>query len=185
MNVFVIGENKCPYRSAREQCDKHVVKMPTESAQMLSTAHRILDGELKPRPSVSGKRIVKYWELPDEREDILYKAVHPAHPCTVWTMESDANYRWHVEHFYALCEEYELRYERVHGAKKLLPVLQNLPNNTPKGSLTQFPLAMKSNPECMFPDDPVKSYRMFYHTKQERFKMTWKHGRVPDWFHAA
>ena len=39
MNIFVT--DVCPEISARTQCDKHVVKMVLESAQMLSTAWRI------------------------------------------------------------------------------------------------------------------------------------------------
>ena len=35
MNIFAINEN--PIVAAQEQCDKHVVKMIVESAQMLST----------------------------------------------------------------------------------------------------------------------------------------------------
>ena len=35
--------------------------------------------------------------------------------------------------------------------------------------MTPFKLAMGSNPECIF-EDAVKSYRAFYHTKQDRFK---------------
>ena len=44
MNIFLLSEN--PYEAAVQQCDKHIVKMVTESAQMLSTAHRLLDGEM-------------------------------------------------------------------------------------------------------------------------------------------
>ena len=183
MNIFVIGEDGCPYKSAKEQCDKHVVKMPTESGQMLSTVHRLLDGELQTRPSVSGKRMVKYWRLNDEREDVLYKAVHMYHPCTVWTMESDANYRWHWQHLYALCKEYTFRYGKTHAVEtKLLSVLQKTPKNIPQGPLSPFKLAMQSNPECMFPSDPVKSYRLFYKTKRDRFSMTWKERTTPTWF---
>jgi hypothetical protein len=183
MNIFVIGEQACPYLSARDQCDKHVVKMPTESGQMLSTVHRILDGKETRRLSKSGKTMSKYWELPDEREEILYKAVHPNHPSTLWTMESDANYRWHWEHLYALCKEYTSRYGKVHSVEtRLLSKLKTPPQNIPIGPMTQFKLAMKANPECMFPDDPVKSYRMFYHTKQDRFKMTWRDKSPPSWF---
>ena len=43
MNIFVL--DKDPKVAAEEHCDKHVVKMIGESAQMLSTAHRILDGD--------------------------------------------------------------------------------------------------------------------------------------------
>jgi len=193
MNIFPIeyGEDgyPCPVKSAQAQCDKHVVKMPTESGQMLSTAHRILDGKLTMRPSVSGKRMVKYWDLFEGRDDLeaemlLYKAVHPKHPSTLWTMESEANYRWHWEHYLTLCQEYTRRYDKFHGAEKILWALRTPPENIPKGPLTKMPLAMLSNPECM-KDDVVESYRLFYQTKQHRFKMTWKNGQVPEWFQFA
>ena len=41
---------------------------------------------------------------------------------------------------------------------------------------------MKASPECIFPDDPVKSYRMFYETKQDRFSMVWTKRKIPEWF---
>ena len=87
MNIFAINEN--PIVAAQEQCDKHVVKMIVESAQMLSTAHRILDGAKTKKLSKSGKRMVDYWVHPNKNiENTLYKAVHPSHPSTLWTMES-------------------------------------------------------------------------------------------------
>jgi hypothetical protein len=182
MNLFVLSE--CPIKAAQLQCNAHATKMVVESAQMLSTAHRMLDGYLEKRPSSSGKRMSKYYVHPDEvLEQELYKAVHHYHPCTVWTMETSANYEWHYKHFVALAEEFEYRYEKVHGSfAKLGKLLSKLPDNIPQGEQTIWPLAMKSNPECMFPSDPVKSYRLFYQTKQERFKMEWKKRSVPSWF---
>jgi hypothetical protein len=180
MNIFVLNES--PIVSAQEQCDKHVVKMIVESAQMLSTAHRMLDGVEGRRRSKSGKTMSKYWELPDSRESVLYKAVHMAHPCTIWTMESRANYVWHYAHFIALCDEYQYRYGKKHASDTLLSdVLVEIPDNIPFGKLTPFKLAMGSNPECMS-IDPVESYRKFYQTKQERFKMVWSKRTVPSWF---
>jgi hypothetical protein len=182
LNLFIL--DKDPVKAAQLQCDKHVVKMIVESAQMLSTAHRMLDGSLKRAPSKSGKTMSKHWVHPDSNLDaVLYKAVHMAHPCTVWTMQSNNNYNWHYVHFVALCDEYTYRYGKVHSTDTLLrEVLRAPPRNIPVGYLTQQPLAMKSNPECMFPNDPVKSYRMFYQTKQERFKMAWSKRDVPEWF---
>ena len=43
MNIFYL--DKDPKRCAEMHCDKHVVKMSLEYAQLLSTAHRILDGD--------------------------------------------------------------------------------------------------------------------------------------------
>ena len=181
MNLFVL--DKCPIEAAQLQCDKHVVKMIVESAQMLSTTHRILDGVEMRRPSKSGKTMSKYWELPDERESVLYKAVHMNHPCTVWTRLTKANYVWHYIHFVALCDEYQYRYGKKHASDTLLSdYLKEIPDNIDNGRLTQFPLAMQSNPECMFLGDPVKSYRMFYQTKQARFKMNWTKRPIPEWF---
>ena len=56
MNIFVLDRN--PKTAAQLQCDKHVVKMIVESAQMLSTAHRMLDGYVEKRPSKSGKIVI-------------------------------------------------------------------------------------------------------------------------------
>jgi hypothetical protein len=157
--------------------------MIVESAQMLSTVHRMLDGVLEKRKSKSGKTTVKYWQLPDERENTFYKAVHMHHPCTVWTAQSNNNYTWHWVHFAALCDEYKYRYGKVHGTDKLLrEALRDLPKNIPVGYLTQQPLAMKANPECMDPNDVVGSYRKFYQTKQHRFKMAWTKRDIPEWF---
>jgi hypothetical protein len=181
LNLFILDTN--PILAAQLQCDKHVVKMIVESAQMLSTAHRMLDGRQTRIRSKSGKTMSKAWILPDDREDVLYKAVHMNHPCTVWSMAYSANYDWHYRHFIALCEEYTYRYDKVHATERLLArYLHQIPKNIKFGNRTQFPLAMKSNPECMFPDDPVKSYRMFYQTKQDRFKMVWTNREVPEWF---
>jgi hypothetical protein len=180
MNVFVLDND--PIISAQQHCDKHVVKMIIESAQMLSTTHRMLDGKAERRPSVSGKTMQQYYVLPDERENLLYKAVHKYHPCTVWTMETNENYSWHWKLFDALCDEYSYRYGKTHKTDELLrEELLHTPKNISKGPMTKFPLAMKSNPECMF-DDPVKSYRAFYKTKQERFKMAWTKRETPSWF---
>ena len=181
MNIFVL--DKDPVIAAQMQCDKHVVKMIIESAQMLSTAHRMLDGIVQIGPSKSGKRMVKHYRLFDdpEMDQILYKAVHFHHPCTVWTMESAENYKWHWQHFDALLEEYTHRYGKIHATSFLKSPLWSLPHNIPKVPMTAFKLAMGSNPECMF-KCAVKSYRAFYQTKQDRFKMTWSKRQVPDWF---
>ena len=185
MNLFILDLD--PVLAAQQQCDKHVPKMVVESAQMMSTAHRILDGDLTRRPSVSGKTMVKYWVHPNHNwENILHKAVHTHHPCTRWTMKSSENYFWHYQHFIALCEEYTYRYGKVHKCERdLKDVLCHLPENIPRGDQTPFELAMKSNPECIALEDPVKAYQAFYQTKQHRFKMIWSKRSVPEWFQYA
>ena len=188
MNIFVLDSS--PLLAAQQQCDKHVVKMIVESAQMLSTAHRLLDGKVRVverfNADTGKTRKAKIWLLDDKRLDAdLYAAVHTGHPCTIWTMESLANYLWHYQHFVALCDEYTHRYGKKHATDtKLRLVLDQAPDRIPDIGPTQFKLAMKSNPECMNPADPVASYRAFYRTKQSRFKMVWSKRTAPDWFTA-
>ena len=188
MNIFILSED--PIEAAQLQCDKHVVKMIVESAQMLSTVHRMVDGVMERRPSKSGS-MLQYFKLDDEREDILYKACHYNHPSTVWTREGCCNYTWHYNHFIALCDEYTYRYGKVHSTDtKLRDVLKTLPNNIPRTAIrTPYKLAMSSNPECIVNDlggtNAVESYRNFYQTKQERFKMIWTKRQQPEWFNAV
>ena len=85
MNIFYLDEK--PMTAARMHCDKHVVKMILESAQMLSTAHRILDGN----------------DYADRRG--LYKATHKNHPANIWVRESANNYVWLYNLFTFLCIE--------------------------------------------------------------------------------
>jgi len=180
MNIFVLDSD--PIIAAQQQCDKHVVKMILESAQMLSTAHRMLDGSIVRGPSKSGKTMVKKYVLDDEREDLLYKNVHPNHPCTVWTRECSANYLWHHEHFVALCDEYRYRYNKVHLTdEKLRTPLAKVPNNIRRSeTMTQMALAMYD--ECKVDGDIIESYRRYYQTKQDNFKMRWTGRSIPEWF---
>ena len=182
MNIFILDND--PIQAAQLQCDKHVVKMIVESAQTLSTVHRMVDGIMERRPSKSGS-MLQYFKLDDDREDILYKACHYNHPSTVWTRECCKNYDWHYRHFVALCEEYTYRYGKTHATDlKLRSILRNPPHGiTRTDNKTPFKLAMSSNPECIF-EDAVKSYRAFYRTKQERFKMVWTKRQQPEWFYA-
>jgi hypothetical protein len=184
MNIFIL--DKDPEVAAQLQCDKHVVKMIVESAQMLSTAHRMLDGYVEKRPSKSGKRMINYWVHPKPyKEERLYKAVHHGHPSTVWTMESESNYIWHFDHFVALLDEYTYRYNKMHSTEKLKELLCQPPKNISRDGLTPFKLAMADYPECIALGDPVEAYRAFYQTKQDRFKMVWTKREIPEWFNVA
>ena len=181
MNIFVLSEE--PREAAQMMCDKHCSKMIVEAGQMLSTAHRMLDGYMEKRPSKSGKRMVKYYvHNSGNMEEILYKAVHHAHPCTVWTMASKANYIWHYEHLLGLSDEFQLRYKKTHMTiNKLKDILSTPPTNIPDIGLTEFPQAMSHYPECKVEGNPVQAYRNYYHAAKEF--AVWQKGRVaPYWW---
>ena len=44
MNIFYLHSD--PIQNAKWYIDKHIVKMPTEYCQLLSSAHRIIDGKM-------------------------------------------------------------------------------------------------------------------------------------------
>ena len=179
MNIFLL--NECPVISAQEQCNKHVVKMILESAQMLSTVHRLCDGVHYYDVSKSGRKVSRY-TLTDDNE-LYYKAVHQKHPCVIWTGESKSNYDWHYRHFIALCNEYTFRYGKTHMSdEKMRVLLSKPPKNIPDVGPTKFRLAMAQFPECIVEDDPVESYRNYYVTKLSYVKMVWHKREVPEWF---
>lgn len=156
MNIFVLHED--PYVAASWAIAKHVVKMPLESAQMLCTAHRVLDGEEYTELSPGGRNM-KRWRLPDDRDEVLYKAAYVNHPCSVWMRESSGNYEWAIDHWCGQLDEYTRRYGKEHKSGQMLPWLAKVPNNIAQSAMTPFAQAMpdKYKNECA-----VKAYRDYY-----------------------
>ena len=100
MNIFYLDRD--PVIAAQMMCDKHVVKMILESAQMLSTAHRVLDGD----------------EYANKMG--LYKMAHKNHPSTIWVRSSERIIEWLWEHYVALMDEYTYRYGKTHATERML-----------------------------------------------------------------
>ena len=73
MNIFFIDRD--PVLAARYHCDKHVPKMIVEYAQLMSTAHRLLDGEPYETKNKRGHKLTR-WRFSDDREHKLYLAAH-------------------------------------------------------------------------------------------------------------
>lgn len=182
MNIFYVDKN--PEKAAEMLVDKHVVKMILESAQMLSTAHRVLDGEEYEDKTANGRKI-RRWRLKDKvKENTIYKAGWLKHPSTQWVMESAYNYWWLYRHMMALNEEYKKRYGHTKDhlcVQKLKDVLRQPPKNADvKKPGTDATPAMPD--ECKVPGDSVASYRNYYIMKKQRFA-TWKSpAKMPDWF---
>jgi hypothetical protein len=174
MNRFILDQN--PLKAAEYHCDKHVVKMILEEAQMLSTVHRIIDGD--EYVDASSGRKIKRWRLNDDRELSLYKATHVGHPCTQWAMQSSDNYVWALMLFRALLNEYRHRYNKVHKCEMLWKTLSHKPNGMKNGPVYQFPQAM---PDDCKQNDPVEGYRKYYIDHKARFAK-WTNREKPEWF---
>jgi hypothetical protein len=176
MNIFYLDHDvrKC----AEMHVDRHCVKMILEYAQLLSTAHRILDGVLSFGVSASGRKRVIY-VLADNRDSILYSATHINHPSAVWVRQSDKNYDWLFALFQALMDEYTHRYGKVHACSKLEMYLARIPENIPQKPFTEPTPAMPDDVKVL--NDSVASYRNYYiHNKTHL--ANWKKRPVPDWY---
>ena len=176
MNIFYLHED--PIQNAKWHIDKHIVKMPIEYAQLMSTAHRLLDGEMYLGKTAIGRNI-KRWKLHDEREDILYKASHINHPSAIWVRESIENYFEMYKLYMAVLAEFTNRYGKVHGSSKPSIALIRPPSNIPMVKGTQLPQCM---PEiCKVKNNPILAYRNYYIVEKNSFA-SWKNREIPEWF---
>ena len=177
MNIF--GLSTDPIESAEMMCDKHIVKMIVESAQLLSTAHRIVDGVEYYDKSKNNRRI-KRWKHPDYLlEKTLYQTVSWNHPSAVWARKSNNNYNWLFCHFDALCREYTYRYGKIHSTEeRLLDVLKNPPTSIAIGPLTPLPQAMPDKYKGVY---YVDAYRRYYVGDKIGFAK-WTRRDAPDWW---
>lgn len=176
MNIFYLHED--PIQNAKWHIDKHIVKMPIEYAQLMSTAHRLLDGEMYLGKTAIGRNI-KRWKLYDEREDILYKASHINHPSAIWVRESIENYFQMYKLYMAVLAEFTNRYGKVHGSSKPSIALIRPPSNIPMVKGTQLPQCM---PEmCKVKNNPILAYRNYYIVEKNSFA-SWKNREIPEWF---
>lgn len=151
MNIFVLDNDvaKC----AEYHCDKHVVKMILESAQILSTVCR-----------QSGL-------------DVGYKPTHSHHPCTIWASESLDNWIWLRNLTALLNAEYKYRYEKSNNHKSY-DLVATLPlPNIPDIGLTPFAQAM---PDKYKHDDAVVAYRNYYVNEKSDF-LKWTKRGAPLW----
>ena len=183
MNIFYLSPSAL--ECAQWAIDKHVVKMILESAQMLSTAHRVLDGH--EYIDDGGKKKVKRWRLSDNvLNTTLYSATHVNHRCTKWARETINNYDWLWTYLYHHCKEYTHRYGKVHKIERdgLLELLKRPPLNIPYGYFTEPPCAMDT--KYLVGSDPVASYKQYYkygkkYDSRGRPMHVWTKRETPEW----
>ena len=157
MNIFYLDHD--PRIAAKYHCDKHVVKMILESAQMLSTAHRVVD---------------------KNDDDILYREAYKNHPSTKWVRSYLYHYTWLWSLFNSLGKEFESRYNKPHTTiTKLRDKLKNPPRLIKQKEFMQPPQCM---PDIYKQDCTVDAYRAYYVGDKANFA-TWKSPSImPSWW---
>lgn len=140
MNIFFLSRN--PREAARLHCDKHVVKMIIETAQLLYSAHWVLS--------------------PEGLNEKAYKLAHKNHPCSIWVRHSISNYMWLASLGWWLCKEYQYRYgdNKIHKTEAhIIWLLNNPPKGIPFAEFTRPALAM---PDEYKQEDVIESYKTYY-----------------------
>ena len=162
MNIFVLDES--PILSAQMQCDKHIVKMPLETAQMLCSV----------------------WHRHGLGDTVPYKEAHRNHPCTLWAGDDGANYDWLWQHGMELCFEYTRRYNKIHKCQQVIMDLTidtckfEFPNmSVDWWDITPHPQCMPDEYKC---DDPVRAYRQYYVNDKKDIAKWEKSRPMPDWY---
>jgi hypothetical protein len=179
MNIFYLDNDvaKC----AEMHCDKHVVKMIIEYAQLMSTAHRMLDGEEYIDKTANGRKI-KRWRMKDNDYEIgLMKASHINHPSNVWVRASKENYLWLNRMWNCLLLEYTHRYDKHHACEKYGKLLYACPVNIQNNPFTEPTPAMPD--EVKVAGDSIKSYHNYYINNKAHLA-SWKKRNKPEWYSA-
>jgi hypothetical protein len=149
MNIFYLDHD--PVIAATLAFDSHVVKMPLESMQMLSTCVSIITPE--------------YTNL------ALMKPCFQNHPCTIWARSSSSNFKWLVDHTASQFAEYTKRYSKVHACQIRFEALQTV-FNTCIEELKQSGAIELTPPAQAMPEEfksiyPVLSYHRYYEYKRQ------------------
>ena len=158
MNIFVT--DRCPIQSARNLPDKHIVKMPLETCQMLSIIY-----------SDWYYGVGKLYKS----DGTPYRTAHGAfrnHPCTQWAAANQYNLAWLIAHGIALCNEYTARYNKRHTCYD--PIIQAVAiydlcfDDSVSQSyrkVTHFTRAMPESIKFDTTIDTITAYKQYLNTK--------------------
>lgn len=153
MNIFILDLDL--KKNAEYYCDKHIVKMILESAQLMCTVVQEMGGVAP------------------------YKRTHSNHPCTKWLLESGANWDLLFDLATELNQEYKFRFNHKNNHKsydviKSL-VKPNYTNNTFSGMFNSVTDTIRRTNAV----DTIKFYRKYYIDKQNNIEMKWTKREIP------
>lgn len=152
MNLFILDEN--PTVAASYYCDKHIVKLILESAQLFCTTSWFYNVAAP------------------------YKKTHLNHPVSIWVRETIDNYNWAMKHALALCNEYTLRYNKTHKSQQIIEWCQQFGGKPIKTGLTPFAQAM---PDKYKNDNAIFAYRDYYIGEKLSFAKWKEPAKIPFW----
>ena len=170
MNLFVLDES--PTVSAHHHCNKHIVKMTIEVAQMICAAMQFRGLTYKKYPTEQIE-----WDI----GTVGYRKTHVNHPATIWVRQTDENLLWTWTHFEALCDEFQKRYNKVHmTARKLRHMATYAPIPFTADFTKHTPFAQCMPEKYKLSNDAVAAYRNYY-IHEKKF-VVWSQTAQPEWY---
>ena len=159
MNIFVT--DPCPIQSARNLPDKHIVKMPLETCQMLAIIYSDWYYGV-------GKLYKK-----DGTPYATSRGAFRKHPCTMWAAATPYNLAWLIRHGYALCHEYNLRYGKVHTCLDVIEQAERIYHKSFNNLMLsdasrKVGIFTRAMPEYLKYDDTIdtiEAYKRYLNTK--------------------
>lgn len=192
MNIFILDEDFT--KNAQYHVNSHVVKMPSEAAQMLATVYRLMhgefveeayvlnhDGKLKVLKNcyyidkfdevkiIKGKFVLIKWKIP------LISHIH--HPCTKWANTSKSNWLWLRNYALALNKEWQYRYNHTQNHLSINKIIQMTVPDIEDNGLTPFAQAMDDQYQDT---NPVIAYRQYYKETKQHL-IAYKKRSIPNW----
>lgn len=160
MNLFYLDHDI--KRCVQYHVDRHVVKMPIESAQALCTVMR-----------------------EDYGIDYGYKSAYVNHPIVRWVAFSLANFKYMHKLGLNLCKEYTYRYGRTHATEAVLmgivPHMAQIIDMANPFPFTEPPKVVSAELKEL---STVEAYRGYYIRVKKRLH-SWKHREIPYWIQEA
>ena len=159
MNIFVT--DPCPIQSARNLPDKHIVKMPLETCQMLAIIYSDWYYGVGKLHKVNGQPYA------------TARGAFRNHPCTQWAAANQYNLAWLIRHGYALCHEYQARYNKVHTCFDVIEQAERIYHNSfpdeflslASRKVTEFTRAMPEDIKFDTSIDTITAYKRYLNTK--------------------
>ena len=159
MNIFVTDPD--PIQSALNLPDKHIVKMPLETCQMLAIIYSDWYYGVGQLHKLDGTP---------------YRTAHGAfrnHPCTQWAAANQYNLAWLICHGYALCDEYYARYGKLHTCQDVIQQADRIYHRSfdiaslsyASRKVTSFTRAMPDYLKSDFTITTITAYQRYLNTK--------------------
>lgn len=206
MNVFYLDD--CPIEAANQLSYRHIVKMISESAQMVSTRVRLEYGT--PESNIYVKTVRKgrvrlvrkkvWYSLPCDTfvykfgmkiltSKRVFAITHQNHPSNVWIRDNNSHEDWVMLNAYRMCELYSSVKGTQHASEAFLDACLSYPTSNKNKPFVQAPACVDDDLKMLaiVGGTPV-AYKQYMNRKYNEWLSRDKPLKVefpvktPDWF---